>query len=50
VAALAETIHAYPTLSEAVFWTAFELAKPDDPAIEAARGVQSPWGEVSDAI
>jgi dihydrolipoamide dehydrogenase len=46
VAELAETIHAYPTLSEAVFWAAFELAKPDDPAMEAVRGVQAPMGAV----
>jgi pyruvate/2-oxoglutarate dehydrogenase complex dihydrolipoamide dehydrogenase (E3) component len=43
---LAETIHAYPTLSESVFWAAFELAKPDDPALEATRGIQSPAGDV----
>jgi hypothetical protein len=44
--AFEETSHAYPTLSEAVFWTAYELAKLDDPAIETGRGVQCPWGEV----
>ena len=27
--AIAHTLHAYPTFSEGVFWTAFELAKPD---------------------
>jgi pyruvate/2-oxoglutarate dehydrogenase complex dihydrolipoamide dehydrogenase (E3) component len=48
VAELAETIHAYPTLSEAVFWAAFELAKPDDPALEAMRGIQTPAGDVPD--
>ena len=37
VSAIAETIHAYPTLSEAVFWAAFELAKPDDPAIHVSH-------------
>ena len=45
-AVLAETLHAYPTLSEAVFWAAYELAKPDEPAMEAVRGVQTPRGEV----
>jgi pyruvate/2-oxoglutarate dehydrogenase complex dihydrolipoamide dehydrogenase (E3) component len=45
-AALAETLHAYPTLSEGVFWAAYELAKPDEPAMAAVRGVQAPWGEV----
>ncbi len=39
--AIAETIHAYPTFSEAVFWAAYELAKPDTPAMEAVRGVQA---------
>jgi len=34
-------MHAYPTLSEAVFWAAYELAKPDAPAMEAVRGVQA---------
>ncbi len=42
VSTIAETIHAYPTLSEAVFWAAFELAKPHDPALDSVRGVQAP--------
>ena len=46
VSAIAETIHAYPTLSEAVFWAAYELAKPDDSAMDAVRGVQSPLGQL----
>ncbi|MGH2531832.1 MAG: dihydrolipoyl dehydrogenase family protein [Thermomicrobiales bacterium] len=50
VSAIAETIHAYPTLSEAVFWAAFELAKPDDPAIEAVRGVSAPAGEAMEDV
>lgn len=50
VAELAETIHAYPTLSEAVFWAAFELAKPDDPALEAMRGIQTPAGDVPEDV
>jgi pyruvate/2-oxoglutarate dehydrogenase complex dihydrolipoamide dehydrogenase (E3) component len=29
VEAIAESVHAYPTLSEAVFWTAFEFTKGD---------------------
>lgn len=39
--ALASTIHAYPTISEAVFWAAYDLAKPHDHALEALRGVQA---------
>ncbi|MGH2557975.1 MAG: dihydrolipoyl dehydrogenase family protein [Thermomicrobiales bacterium] len=46
VSAIAETVHAYPTLAEAVFWAAFELAKPDDPAMDAVRGVSAPAGQV----
>lgn len=45
---IAETIHAYPTLSEAVFWAAFELAKPEIEAFGDVRGVQAPFGEVPD--
>ena len=47
VSALSDTIHAYPTFSEGVFWAAYELAKPEDPALDAARGVSVPAGEVS---
>jgi pyruvate/2-oxoglutarate dehydrogenase complex dihydrolipoamide dehydrogenase (E3) component len=50
VQAIAETVHAYPTMSEAVFWAAFELAKPDEPAMEALRGVSVPMGEVSEDV
>lgn len=50
VSAIAETVHAYPTLAEGVFWAAFELAKPDDPAMEAVRGVSAPFGEVMDDV
>jgi mercury(II) reductase len=46
VQAIANTVHAYPTMSEAVFWAAFELAKPEDLALEALRGVSTPVGEV----
>jgi mercury(II) reductase len=46
VQAIADTVHAYPTMSEAVFWAAFELAKPDDMALDALRGVSAPGGEV----
>ncbi|HEU5431198.1 MAG TPA: NAD(P)/FAD-dependent oxidoreductase, partial [Thermomicrobiales bacterium] len=42
VGAIADTLHAYPTLSEGVFWTAFELAKPESPLMDAVRGVQMP--------
>lgn len=45
---IAETIHAYPTLSEGVFWAAFELAKPELEAFGDVRGVQAPFGEVAD--
>lgn len=44
VSAIAETVHAYPTRSEAVFWAAFELAKPEDAAMDAIRGVSAPAG------
>jgi hypothetical protein len=37
-------LHAYPTLSEGVFWTAFELAKPESLLMDAVRGVQMPPG------
>jgi mercury(II) reductase len=44
--AIADTLHAYPTFSEGVFWTAWELAKPEDPGHEATRGVEAPRGDV----
>jgi pyruvate/2-oxoglutarate dehydrogenase complex dihydrolipoamide dehydrogenase (E3) component len=47
--AIADTLHAYPTFSEGVFWTAWELAKPEDSGHEAARGVEAPRGDV-DAV
>ncbi len=50
VQAIAETVHAYPTMSEAVFWAAFELAKPDEIAMDALRGVSAPMGEVPDEV
>jgi pyruvate/2-oxoglutarate dehydrogenase complex dihydrolipoamide dehydrogenase (E3) component len=40
--AICETLHAYPTFSEGVFWTAWELAKPAEIGLEAAVGVESP--------
>ena len=43
--AICETLHAYPTYSEGVFWTAWELAKPAEMGLEAAIGVESPRGE-----
>jgi pyruvate/2-oxoglutarate dehydrogenase complex dihydrolipoamide dehydrogenase (E3) component len=46
--AICETLHAYPTFSEGVFWTAWELAKPAEMGLEAAIGVESPRGEVSE--
>jgi pyruvate/2-oxoglutarate dehydrogenase complex dihydrolipoamide dehydrogenase (E3) component len=45
--AIAETLHAYPTFSEGVFWTAWELAKPRDAGLDAARGVETPRGVVA---
>ncbi len=48
--AIADTIHAYPTLSEAVFWAAYELAEPNDPALGAAPGVSAPYGDVPDGM
>jgi len=42
VSALCETIHAYPTLSEAVYWAAYELAKPETSGHLATSGVQRP--------
>ncbi len=45
-AAIADTMHAYPTLSEGVFWAAYEIAKPDEHALQAIRGHQPPYGEV----
>ena len=44
--AIADTLHAYPTFSEGVFWTAWELAKPEDRGHEATRGVGAPRGDV----
>ena len=43
--AICETLHAYPTFSEGVFWTAWELAKPSEMGLEAAIGVESPRGD-----
>jgi pyruvate/2-oxoglutarate dehydrogenase complex dihydrolipoamide dehydrogenase (E3) component len=47
--AIADTLHAYPTFSEGVFWTAWELAKPEGAGHEATRGVEAPRGDV-DAV
>src|SRR5215207_863104 len=44
--AIADTLHAYPTFSEGVFWTAWELAKPEDAGHEATRGVEAPRGDI----
>jgi pyruvate/2-oxoglutarate dehydrogenase complex dihydrolipoamide dehydrogenase (E3) component len=44
--AIADTLHAYPTFSEGVFWTAWELAKPEALGQEATRGVEAPRGDV----
>lgn len=43
--AIADTLHAYPTFSEGVFWTAWELAKPQYPGLEAVRGVAAVRGD-----
>jgi mercuric reductase len=45
--AIAETLHAYPTFSEGVFWTAWELAKPEAIGQEATRGIEAPRGDVA---
>jgi len=50
VSAIADAIHSYPTLSEGVFWAAFELAKPEMAAIQAARGHQAAYSEVPDDL
>ena len=47
---LAKTVHAYPTMSEAVFWTAYELSKPPMPSFTDVRGIQAPAGEVLDDL
>jgi pyruvate/2-oxoglutarate dehydrogenase complex dihydrolipoamide dehydrogenase (E3) component len=44
--AIAGTLHAYPTLSEGVYWTAWEVARPRDLGQEATRGVEAPRGDV----
>jgi pyruvate/2-oxoglutarate dehydrogenase complex dihydrolipoamide dehydrogenase (E3) component len=44
--AICDTLHAYPTLSEGVFWTAWELAKPKELGHDAQRGVAMPMGDV----
>jgi mercuric reductase len=44
--AIADTLHAYPTFSEGVFWTAWELAKPQELGQEATRGIEAPRGDV----
>ena len=50
VSALSDTIHAYPTFSEGVFWAAYELAKPGDPALNVARGVSASAGDVPEEV
>ena len=44
---IADTLHAYPTFSEGVFWTAWELAKPEEIGQEATRGIEAPRGDVA---
>jgi pyruvate/2-oxoglutarate dehydrogenase complex dihydrolipoamide dehydrogenase (E3) component len=48
--AIADTIHSYPTLSEGVFWAAFDLAKPETAAMGAARGHGVAYGDVPEDI
>jgi mercuric reductase len=43
VGEICKTIHAYPTFSEGVFWTAWEMAQPFGTGQEATRGVESPY-------
>ncbi len=45
---IAATVHAYPTLSESVFWAAYELSKPPMATFADVRGTQSPFGDVPD--
>jgi mercuric reductase len=40
---ICETLHAYPTFSEGVFWTAWEMARPFGAGQEATRGVEAPF-------
>jgi pyruvate/2-oxoglutarate dehydrogenase complex dihydrolipoamide dehydrogenase (E3) component len=47
---IGKTVHAYPTMSEAVFWTAYELSKPPMPSFTDVRGIQAPAGEVLDDL
>lgn len=47
---ICETIHAYPTFSEGVFWAAFELAKPENAPFADVRGTQAPFGDVSEDV
>ena len=47
---IADAIHSYPTLSEGVFWAAFDLAKPDTAAMAAVRGSQAAYGDVPDDL
>jgi mercuric reductase len=46
--AIADTLHAYPTFSEGVFWAAWELAKPQELGQEATRGIEAPRGDVAE--
>ena len=43
VGVICQTMHAYPTLSEGVFWTAWEMAQPFGTGQEATRGVEAPY-------
>jgi len=43
VRVICETLHAYPTFSEGVFWTAWEMAQPLGVGQEATRGVEAPF-------
>ncbi len=47
--AIAGSIHSYPTFGEAIFWAAFELAKPDVPTLDAARGTQAAFAATPSA-
>jgi pyruvate/2-oxoglutarate dehydrogenase complex dihydrolipoamide dehydrogenase (E3) component len=40
VSSIAQTIHAYPTHSEAVYWAACELSRSDESIAAAAPGIQ----------
>jgi pyruvate/2-oxoglutarate dehydrogenase complex dihydrolipoamide dehydrogenase (E3) component len=45
VDAISATMHAYPTFSEAVYWAAYELARPHEHGLDLRRGMQATAGQ-----